>query len=167
MDTKKLGDQLMKDWTNLLREYNSDWFGTQVPEKYRKAFHILHHVFVLGKSIRETAKIAGLDYKTVRNVYVKRYESVYEKYALLGEIPESVNILKEAFSGKPGRPRKDYFELAKTLKEGNPLLWERLIKALSTYRIRGKDGKPIFVSYEKIRLQLAEEIENFLEARLN
>ena len=167
MDRGKLAEQLLKDWMNLLKEYNSDWQGNQVPEKFKKPFLILQQVFVVGNSIRGTAEMAGLCPSTVKRKYVDRYLSTYQKYALLGEIPESVNILKEAFDRKAGRPRKDYEELARQLKEGNPLLWERLIKALSTYRVRGKDGKPIFVSFSKIRKQLGEEIENFLGERVN
>jgi len=167
MDREKLANQLLKDWTNLLREYNSDWQGSQVPEQFKKPFLILQQVFVVGSSIRATAELANLTHTAVRK-YINRYLSTYEKYALLGSIPNGVNILKEAFGDrKPGRPRKDYIELAKTLKEGNPLLWDRLIKALSTYRVRGKDGKPIFVSFSKIRKQLGEEIEAFLGERVN
>jgi len=168
MDREKLANQLLKDWTNLLREYKSDWQGSQVPEQLKKPFLILQQVFVVGNSIRGTAEMAGLCPSTVKRKYVNRYVETYNKYALLGEIPSNVNILKEAFGDrKPGRPRKDYEELARTLKEGNPLLWDRLIKALSTYRVRGKDGKPIFVSFSKIRKQLGEEIEAFLGERVN
>ncbi len=133
MDREKLKQQLLRDWQQLIEEYNSDFFGSQVPEKFAKAFRILQNIFIAGKSIRKTAKLAGLDYKTIRDKYYLRYLSVYQKYALLGEIPESVNILKEAFDRKAGRPRKDYIELAKQLKEGNPLLWDRLIKGITSY----------------------------------
>jgi hypothetical protein len=173
MGTKKdytpYREQLIKDWNNLLKEYNVNPFEGQdkIPERYRKPYNILYSVFVLGYSVRRTAELAGLTHTTLRQKYIDRYISTYEKYALLGRIPENVNILKEAFGGrKRGRPRKDYEELAKELK-GNPLLWDRLIKAIFTYRLRGKDEKPIFVSLEKVRKQLAPVIEEFLGTRLN
>ena len=169
MDREKLKLQLQRDWEALLREYNSDPFGSQVPEKLVKAYRVLYSVLVLGYSYRKVSEHLGISsHSKIKERYVDRYLSTYEKYALLGSIPEGVNILKEAFGDrKPGRPRKDYEELARALKEGNPLLWDRLIKALSTYRVRGKDGKPIFVSFSKIRKQLGEEIEAFLGERVN
>jgi len=167
MDREKLKQQLLKDWQQLIEEYNSDFFGSQVPERFARAFRILQNIFIAGKSIRQTAKLLGWDHKTVREVYVNRYISTYQKYALLGEVPESVNILKEAFDRKAGRPRKDYIELAKQLKEGNPLLWDRLIKGITSYRVRGKDEKPIFLSKEKLRKVYGQAVEEFLGERLN
>jgi|GEM_PF-1974322 len=167
MDLEKVKQQLQRDWEALLREYNSDPFGSQVPEKFVKAYRILYSVWVLGYSYRKVGKYIGITHSKIKEKYVDRYLSTYQKYALLGEIPESVNILKEAFDRKAGRPRKDYEELARQLKEGNPLLWDRLIKGITSYRVRGNDEKPIFLSKEKLRKLYGEEVEKFLGVRVN